>query len=421
MNRRDFIKSSGLILGSVHLNDMLDFGSSQSVLRVGLVGCGGRGVGAAAQALAADPHVHIVALADVFDDQIENALHSLSRKDLSRVQVPKERKFVGFDAYKRLIDQDIDVVLLCSPPNFRPDHLAYAVQKGVHIFCEKPMAVDIPGLKQVMDSVRLSKVKNLSIVSGFCFRYLHPNREIISRVEAGQIGDIKSVNTFRFGGDLSIRKRTANMTELEYQLRNWYYYQRYAGDLIVEQSIHSVDYMNWVMQNNLPKSVHATGGRQSRDWNGIGNTYDHFAVEYDYGNGIKGTHFARQQNGTESRNSVDILGSKGYVEINMMSNYAQHGESSYQWKGQQNNMYQTQHDELFAAIRANKMINDGDFMVNSTLLAIWGKVSAYTGKRLTLEQIMNSQEKLGPSADDYSWDMKPDELPIVKTGLKPFI
>ena len=285
MNRRNFLKSSGLMLGAVPLSDMLDFNTSQTVLRVGLVGCGGRGVGAAAQALAADSNVHIVALADVFEDQIDQALHSLRKKDSHRVQVPAERKYVGFDSYKKLIDQDIDVVLLCSPPNFRPDHLAYAVQKGIHIFCEKPMAVDIPGLKKVMDSVKLSKIKNLSVVSGFCFRYLQPNREIVTRVADGQIGEIQSINTFRFGGDLTIRKRTANMSDLEYQLRNWYYFQRYASDLIVEQSIHSVDYMNWVMQNKLPISVHATGGRQSREWDGIGNTYDHFAVEYDYGDG----------------------------------------------------------------------------------------------------------------------------------------
>lgn len=421
LTRRNFIKSSGLVLGSLPFISLANTFSSNSIIKVGLVGCGGRGTGAAVQALTADPHVHITALADIFSDQVEQAVNLLSRKDATRVNVPKEKQFVGFDSYKKLIDSDVDVVLLCSPPNFRPDHLEYAVNAKKHIFCEKPVAVDIPGLRRVMDSVRQSKEHNLKLVSGFCFRYSNPNREIMSQVQNGAIGEIKSITTFRHGGELSVIERKPEWSDLEFEIRNWVQYQRYAGDLVIEQSVHSVDYMNWLMNNNLPLSVSATGGRQTKPWDGIGNTFDHFAIEYDYGNGVKGMHFARQQNGTDFRNSVEVLGTKGNMDVNIMSNYNLYGENEFTFKGKINNMYQTQHDELMSAIRTNQSLNDGDFMINSTLLAIWGKVAAYTGKKITLEQIMNSSETLGPDSSQYSWTMQNDQEPIAKPGLKKFV
>lgn len=409
------------MLGSLPFLSFSNNRLSDTTIRVGLVGCGGRGNGAAVQALTADPQVHITALADIFPDQLSRSLDLLRKKDAARVDVPESRQFIGFDSYKALIDSDVDVVLLCSPPNFRPDHLEYAVAANKHVFCEKPVAVDIPGLRRIMESVRLSKLKNLNIVAGFCFRYSNPNREIVSRIQQGDIGDVKSIVTFRYGGELTYREPQENWTEMEYQLRNWYYFQRYASDMIVEQSIHSVDYMNWIMQNRLPLSVSATGGRQSRPWDKYGNTFDHFTAEFDYGEGIKGVHFCRQQNGTDPRNSVEVVGTTGHSEVNIMRNYDIKGEKPYTYSDRINNMYQTQHDELFAAIRTNKTINDGDFMVNSTLLAIWAKLSAYSGKKITLEQIMSSEEVLGPSSDQYNWELGPDTLPIAKPGLKGFV
>ncbi|WP_164108444.1 MULTISPECIES: Gfo/Idh/MocA family protein [Sphingobacterium] len=421
LSRRHFLRNSGIALGSIPFITLAEKLGISNAIKVGLVGCGGRGTGAVVQSLAADPNVVVTALADAFQDQIDQALLILNKKDAKRIDVPNERQFVGFDGYKALIDSGVDVVLLCSPPNFRPDHLEYAVQSGKHVFCEKPVAVDIPGLKRVMESVRISKEKKLNLVSGFCFRYSEPNREIMKRVRDGAIGDIKSVTTFRYGGELTLKERMNTWTDFEYQLRNWYYFQRYASDLIVEQSIHSVDYMNWIMGNKLPKSVSATGGRQSRSWEATGNTYDHFAVEYDYGAGVKGMHFSRQQNGTESRNSVEVNGTRGFVDVNIMKNYNIYGDESFEYNGKINNMYQTQHDELMAAISKGQMLNDGDFMVNSTLLAIWGKIAAYTGKRISYEQIMDSKEELGPHSDGYNWSMSPDVTPIAQPGFKPFV
>ncbi|MCA5004696.1 Gfo/Idh/MocA family protein [Sphingobacterium bovistauri] len=420
-SRRNFIKTSGMVMGSLPFANIAADVSFDKKIRVGLVGCGGRGVGALIQAMTADPEVIVTALADVFPEQLEQAHKLAFKKDSKRVDVPKERQFLGFESYKDLIDSDVDVVLLCSPPNFRPDHIEYAVAKGKHIFCEKPVAIDIPGLKRVMESVRIAKEKKLNLVSGFCFRYLTPNREIMGRVNSGSIGDVRSITTFRCGGENTVKPKLAHYSEMQYQLKNWYYFQRYAADLIVEQTVHSIDYMNWVMGNKLPKTVFATGGRQSWAWNGLGNGYDHFAVEYDYGDGVKGMHFGRQQSGTDSRNSVEVLGSKGRVEVNIMSSYKIIGDNPYEFSGPSNNMYQTQHDELIASIRKNDVINDGDFMVNSTLLAIWGKVSAYTGKRISLEQILSSKEELSPRSDAYSWELGPDKLDIPRPGMKSFV
>lgn len=420
-SRRNFIKTSGLVVGSLPLASIANSINLSTKIKVGLVGCGGRGVGALVQAMTADSNVVITALADVFPEQLEQAYKLALKKDAKRVDVPVERQFLGFESYKKLIDTDVDVVLLCSPPNFRPDHIEYAVAKGKHIFCEKPVAIDIPGLKRVMESVRIAKEKQLNIVSGFCFRYLTPNREIMSRVLNGAIGDVRSVTTFRCGGENTIKPRLAHHNDMQYQLKNWYYFQRYAADLIVEQTVHSIDYMNWIMGNKLPKSVFATGGRQTWKWDALGNGYDHFAVEYDYGDGIKGMHFGRQQSGTDSRNSVEVLGTKGHVDVNIMSSYKIIGENPYEFSGSSNNMYQTQHDELMAALRSKKVINDGEHMVNSTLLAIWGKVSAYTGKRISLEQIMSSKEILSPNSDEFSWDMPADNMEIARPGMKSFV
>lgn len=420
-SRRNFIKTSGLVIGGLPFASMADSINLNTKIKVGLIGCGGRGVGALMQAMSADPNVIVTALADVFPEQLEQGLKLALKKDSTRVDVPIERQFLGFESYKKLIDTDVDIVLLCSPPNFRPDHIEYAVSKGKHIFCEKPVAIDIPGLKRVMESVKVAKEKNLNIVSGFCFRYLTPNREIMKRVSAGDIGDVRSVTTFRCGGENTLKPRLASHNEMQYQLKNWYYFQRYAADLIVEQTVHSLDYMNWIMNNRLPKTVFATGGRQTWKWDAIGNGYDHFAVEYDYGDGVKGIHFGRQQSGTDNRNTVEVLGTKGNVEVNIMSSYKIIGDKPYEFSGSSNNMYQTQHDELLAAIRSGKVLNDGDHMVNSTLLAIWGKVSAYTGKRITLEQIMSSQESLSPDSSAYSWDMPADNMEIARPGMKSFV
>lgn len=416
MDRRNFIKNGGILLGASTMGMPQADLTYKKRIKVGLVGCGGRGTGAAFQALEADADVEIVALADVFSDQLETALGTLQEAHQDRVNVAENRKYIGFDAYKKLMASDVDVVLLTTPPSFRPDHLEEAVSKNKHIFCEKPMAVDIPGVHRVRSAIEKAKAKNLNLVSGYCFRYSTPNRELAERVQEGAIGDIYSISTFRLGGELTEKPRQADWNDLTYQLYNWFYYQRYSGDIIVEQTVHSIDFMSWMLGGGLPKSVSGTGGRQSKPWDRYGNVYDHFAVEFDYGDGRKGFHFGRQQNGTQPRNSVEAMGSKGYMDVSLLSSYQILGQNPWKFDGKMNNMYQTQHDELFAAIRNNEVIQD-DFMADSTLLAIWAREAAYSGKIISLDEIQNSTQTYGPTSEEYSWEMEIDTARIPRPGL----
>lgn len=422
MDRRNFIKNTGLLVGAHSLGKETAFaGTVSKKIKVGLVGCGGRGTGAAFQAMEADPDVEITALADIFPDQLARVNDLLTQKYKDRINIKEENLFLGFDSYKKLLTTDIDVVLLAAPPNFRPDHLEEAVARGKHIFCEKPVAVDIPGVHRIQESVRLAKEKKLCIVSGFCFRYVNANRELIGRLHQGAVGDIKQISTFRLGGELSYKPRQADWSDLEYQLRNWFYFQRYAGDLVNEQSIHSIDYMSWVFGGRMPQKVSGLGGRQNRPWNQQGNTFDHFALEFDYGDGVKGFHHARQQTGAEPRNTVDVIGTKGWSAVNMLASYEIKGEQPWKFEGRQSNMYQTQHDELFQAIRDNKHIFDGEDMIGSTLLAIWGREATYAGRSISYDEIMDSQKVYGPDSDGYTWEMDIDKADIPKPGHYRFL
>jgi myo-inositol 2-dehydrogenase / D-chiro-inositol 1-dehydrogenase len=410
-DRRSFLKKSGLaILGStLAYPDSFSiplFARKNPTLKVGLIGCGGRGTGAAAQALQADQDVVITAMGDVFEDRLEEAYAALVDIGGDRVKVGKKDKYVGFDAYQQVLDSGIDVVLLATPPGFRPDHLTAAINAGKHVFCEKPVAVDAPGVRKVLAAAKIAREKNLSLVSGFCFRYDFSNRAIFGKILNGDVGDIRSVSTFRNGGELWTKPRQADWTEMTNQMRNWYYYNWLSGDFIVEQSVHSIDMMSWAMGDKLPIRATGTGGRQVRTDPIYGNIFDHFAIEFEYENGAKGFHFTRQQAGTSNRNSVDVLGADGSAIINIGSKYEITGKNKWRYDGKKNNMYQTQHDELFAAIRNGNPINDGEWMANSTMLAIWARMAGYSGQTISWEQAINSSQVLGPKTEDYSWDLQ---------------
>lgn len=409
-NRREFIKSTGaVVIGStIGLNlafPQTGFPQNREVLKVGLIGCGGRGTGAASQALKADPNVILTAMADVFQDRLDSSYDILLKAHPDKVKVAKENRFVGFDAYQRLIDSGVDVVLLTTPPAFRPEQLTAAVNAGKHIFCEKPVAVDAPGVRKVLAAAKKAKEKGLSLVSGFTFRYDQPKRELFGRVQNGEIGDVKMVNSTRNGGGLWYFPRKPEWTEMEYQMRNWYYYDWLSGDFIVEMVVHNLDMMTWAIGSQMPLKAFGTGGRQSRVEEKFGNIYDHFAVEFDFAGGIKGYNFCRQQDGCASKNSVEIIGSDGTAfyqgNVHRIS-----GKNNWEYQGEKKDMYQVQHNELFASIRAGKPMNDGEMMANSTMLGIMARMAAYSGQNITWEQAINSSQVLGPDFYQYSWDLK---------------
>lgn len=436
-SRRNFIKvASAATIGSmIPATNIISSESVQAAnndtLRIGLVGCGGRGSGAAEEALNADPNVILVAMADAFSDQLDASYDRLKAKYPHKVQVPANKKFIGLDSYQKLIDSDIDVVLLAAPPAFRPAHLEYAVNASKHIFTEKPFAVDGPGLRRVIMAAQKAKEKNISLVSGFCWRYHLPKRETFNRILNGQIGEILTAEATYNTGELWFKERQNGWTDMEYKVRNWLYYNWLSGDHIIEQAIHSLDMLQWGMGDALPVSVTGAGGRQKRTDKKFGNVYDHFAVTFEYSNGAKAYFSCRQQNSTSPSYGVDFVGKEGECIVDcrtgvheikgahpwVYKDETQFTDENAYKKAKSRGMYQQEHDELFASIRNNNPINDGEWMTRSNLVALAGRMAAYTGQTISCEQALCSIDTLFP--DSISWDTKYD-LPIAIPGLTPF-
>jgi len=425
-SRRSFLKETGIVIAGSALAYHTGLSASMAtpkkgILKIGLIGCGGRGAGAASDAIAADTNVVLTAMGDIFEDHLEDALTNLIKINPKQIKVGKQNKFIGFDAYLKVIESGVDVVLLATPPAFRPLHLAAAIDAGKHVFCEKPMAVDAPGVRKVLLAANKAKEKNLSLVSGFCFRYDTSNRAAFSKVLAGDVGQIRTVSTFRNGGELWYKPRQPEWTQMTYQLRNWYYHNWLSGDFIVEQAVHSLDMMSWIMGDKMPLKATGTGGRQTRIDPKYGNIYDHFAIEFEYENNVKGFHFTRQQAGTPGRNSVEVMGTDGNAIMNIGRDYTITGKNPWKYDGPKNNMYQAEHEELFASIRNGKPKNDGEWMAHSTMLAIWARMAGYTGQTITWDQAFNSNETLGPKLEDYHWDLKWEDPEIARPGITKFI
>ncbi|MCA9063114.1 MAG: Gfo/Idh/MocA family oxidoreductase [Planctomycetaceae bacterium] len=409
-SRRAFLAAGTAAAAAVTTSAPLSagvFAGGSDLIRVGLIGCGGRGTGAASQALNADPGVELVAMADAFEDQLEGARRRLVRQfnkegQAPRVTVDDAHCFAGFDGFKGVIEAS-DVVLLASTPHFRPRHLKAAVEAGKHVFCEKPVAVDATGVRSVMATSELARKNNTALVSGLCWRYHHGKRATFEQIKNGAIGDIVSMECNYMTGGVWDPRRTHEQcsSEMEYQLRNWYYYTWLSGDFNVEQHIHSLDKMLWAMNDEAPVSISASGGRQVRTAEKYGNIYDHFNVTYTWANGVKA--FARCRHWPNCENEVEdyIVGTKGRVDVMGHKIYDLSGNLIWEFKGEGGDMYQIEHNELFAGIRAGNIINNGDYMCKSTMLAISGRMAAYTGKKLTWDEALNSPEDLSPPA--YDW------------------
>ncbi|WP_169977996.1 Gfo/Idh/MocA family protein [Tautonia rosea] len=414
-NRRIFLMNSAAAAGAastVSLTNVAHAAGSDTI-RVGVVGCGGRGTGAAEQTLTADEGCRLVAMAELFDDRLESSLQTLKVSRVGdRVDVTDDSKFVGFDAYKAVIDSS-DVVLLTTTPHFRPIHAAYAVEKNKHVFVEKPMAVDGPGLRMYLQAVRDAAEKGLSMVHGFCWRYHYPRRATMEQVFGGAIGDIRTIETtYNSQGVWDPRKtREECGSDMEYQQRNWYYYTWLSGDHIVEQAVHGIDTMNWAMRNAQPERVWAVGGRQVRTAERYGNIYDHFSVVYEYPENVRGYHHCRHWPNTANQVKDYILGSTGTCDV--FGNRIE-GATRWRYRGESNNMYQTEHDEMYEALRAGRPINNGEEAATSTLLAIMGRMAAYTGRVITPDEALNSKERLGP--ESYEWGDAPN-YPIPIPGV----
>ena len=424
-SRRDVLRTGGVVIATGAVASALPAGtlgfhsSGTDVLRVGLVGCGGRGTGAAAQALSADPQVELVAMGDAFADHVETALKSLKANPEfgARVKVDDDHKFTGFDNYKRVIDA-VDVVLFATSPHFRPMQVEYAAQSGKHMFVEKPIATDSPGVRRVMAACELARTKKLNVVSGLCYRYEKKKRETIRRVHDGAIGKILAAQTTYNTGGLWHRGRQPEWSDMEWQMRNWLYFTWLSGDHIVEQHIHSLDKVAWALGDKYPVRVTASGGRAQRTEEKWGNIYDHFNTVFEYDDGVKVFSSCRQWNGASSDVSDHVFGTQGIAHL---QSHSIEGESAWRYReveGEQDDMYQNEHDELFAAIRKGAVIDNSDYMCKSTMMAIMARMAAYTGQTLTWEQAWNSQENLAPASYEWTSIATP---PVAIPGVTKFI
>lgn len=422
--RRDFIRTTGAVaIGSTLVSGFgipaMGFSRNSDTLKVGLIGCGGRGTGAANQALTADDNVVLWAMGDIFDDRISESHSNLLKLHPDKMKVDKDRKFVGLDSYQKVLDSGVDVVILTTPPYFRPKQFEAAIKAGKHVFAEKPMAVDAAGVRKIIEASNKAKEKQLSVVSGFCWRFHTPKRETFQRVLDGDIGDVMSVyNTYNTGG-LWLRDVPPDWTPMKKKMKNWIYHNWISGDAILEQFIHSIDMMSWAFGDAKPLKATGTGGRQSRIEPEYGNVFDHFAITYEYDNGAKGFHFSRQQKNCSNSYGVDMMGTDGRCVVDCIRNKHEiTGKVDWKFRGEGNDMYQQEHDELFASIRAGKPINHGDWMAQSTMLALMGRMTAYTGQTITYEEALNSKEIFGPEVVDFNVDYL--DAPVAKPGITPF-
>jgi myo-inositol 2-dehydrogenase/D-chiro-inositol 1-dehydrogenase len=416
--RRNFMVSSALAAGFPAL---VKGAPASNTIKVGLVGCGGRGTGAAAQALKADDYSVLTAVADIYQDRVDACLTTLRKESKDKadqkVMVDPAKQFIGLDAYEKLLASGVDVVLLATPPGFRPTHLRAAIDANKHVFCEKPIAVDAPGVRHVLETTKMAQEKNLSLVSGFCWRYANHILETFDKLHGGAIGDIVAYYATYYTSPVKpmppANERPAGMSDVEWQIKNWYNFCWLCGDSLVEQAVHSVDKVAWAMKDQPPISCVAVGGRQipAED----GNIFDHFEVNYLYPNNIRAMIANRQMEGCYNENSDYILGTKGSVMIGRGPVPKIEGQNPWTFQGKKNDMYQAEHDALFAAIRKNQPINNGQRMATSTMLAIMGRMAAYTGQQVTWDDALNSQEHIFPATLD--WNMSMPVAPMPRPGV----
>ncbi|MGF1558004.1 MAG: Gfo/Idh/MocA family protein [Flavobacteriaceae bacterium] len=409
-SRRNFVKKSALITGGTlllpnfQMNAMVNVFNDKK-LKIALVGCGGRGTGAAVQALKADENVELVAMADAFEDRLKGSLANIAQEmgETKKINVPAQNQFVGFDAAQKAIDL-ADVVILATPPGFRPHHFEYAVANGKHVFMEKPVATDVPGVRKVLAAAQMAKDKKLNVVVGLQRHYQDNYLAAIDQLKKDQIGKIVSGQVYWNSGGVWVRERQPGQSELEYQMRNWYYFNWLCGDHILEQHIHNIDVANWFI-GEYPISAQGMGGRQVRTGKDHGEIYDHHFVEYTYPSGAVIASQCRHQPETMSRVSEFFQGTKGSVSTEgdnaTLKNW--NGETIFEHRGKDDpNPYQVEHIKLFESIRNGGVIDDAENGAKSTMAAIIGRMATYSGKVINWEEAMKSELKLSP--DSLTWN-----------------
>lgn len=411
--RREVLERSSALLAGAALTPAALAGTpfrsrshGDDPLRVALVGCGGRGTGAASQALSTAGDVRLVAVADAFSDRLEGCLAQLVERHADRVEVPEDRRFVGFDAFEKAISDDVDVVILATPPGFRPMHFAHAIAQNKHVFMEKPVATDSGGVRMVLEAAKVAQEKNLKVGVGLQRHHQARYLQGIQRVQDGAIGEVNFMRAYWNSGGVWTRPRQAGQTEMEYQMRNWYYFNWLCGDHIVEQHIHNIDVCNW-LKGGPPVSARGMGGRQVRTGIDHGEIFDHFAVEYTYADGSVLHSECRHQPQTWSSVSEHAHGSLGTA--NLSRGMIEAGDNSWRFREDEANPYQVEHDDLFKAIREDLPYNEAENGAAATMTAILGRMVTYSGKQISYADGLVSARSIMP--ETFAWDANPPTLP----------
>ena len=425
--RRTFLKGTAALAGGALANkliiDKAAYAAGSDIIRVGMIGCGGRNAGAAAQALTADPGARLVAMCDIFMDRVKEKLRILKEQKKDQVTVDDDHCFAGFDGYKHVIESS-DVVVIANAAKFHPLHTMAAIKAGKHVFVEKPHGIDPAGLKFLQQASEIAKQKGLCLVSGLHSRYHTGYAETVKRIHDGAIGDVVAIEENFLRGPYGVIQRKEGLTELQWQCSTQYHFRWLSGDDVPQSLVHNLDRSSWAMGNKAPAKCHGMGGRSSMTEPIYGDVFDHHSVVYEFANGVRIYAFCRTTNGCHNDSSSIVLGSKGKASILGCRIW---GETDWRWKGRCD-PYQREHDVLFKAIRSGEPVNNGDYMVRSTMITVMGQISCYTGKEVTWDQINKSDFYYPPKPEDCRDDMEPPvkagahgSYPVPKPGFTKMI
>jgi myo-inositol 2-dehydrogenase/D-chiro-inositol 1-dehydrogenase len=408
--RRDFLKASTVaasaaVSGSLSIGNSV-FAAGSDIIRVGMVGCGGRNTGAAAQALTADKGARLVAMCDIFMDRVKHKRDLIKEQKGDQVVVDDDHCFAGFDGYKHVIESS-DVVVIANAAKFHPLHSMTAIKAGKHVFVEKPHGTDPAGVKMMQEAADLAKTRGLSIVSGLHSRYHTGYEETVKRIHDGAIGEIISIEENFLRAPYVIIDRLPGLTELQWQCSTQYHFRWLSGDDVPQSLVHNMDRASWALGNKVPVKCHGLGGRSSMTDPIHGDVFDHHSVIYECDNGVRIYAFCRTTTGCYNDSSSIVLGSKGKADI---TRARIRGETNWQWDGDCN-PYQIEHDRLFAGIRSGKPVNNGNYMARSTMACVMGQISCYTGKEVTWDQVNKSDFYYPPRPEDCRDDMDPPVKP----------
>lgn len=416
LTRRDFIKTSAAAGAAALASSTSNmFAAGSDAIRIGIIGCGGQGTRDLISCVKSSPGVQITAMGDLFEDRLKQALEKLATDVPEAVRVTPDKRFVGFDAFKRIVQSDVHLVFLTAPPHWRAEHFQAAVEAGKHVFMEKPAGVDPKGIRSVIQTAELAQQKRLSVVAGTQRRHSKKYQEIVRRIHDGQIGEIVAGQGYWNGGDMLGYWQwynKENRSDMEWQCRSWPWFTWTSGDHIVEQHVHNLDVLNWALQAH-PVQCIGMGGRAVRT---LGNIYDHFAVEYEYPNGVRVSSLCRQINGCTDRIAERVVGTKGVADVDLG---VITGEKPFKYEGPDPDHYVQEMADLINSIREGSPINEGQNVAESTMNAVMGRMSAYTGRALKWDWAMNAS-KLDLTPPKYEWVDLPVR-PVAVPGQTPLI